>query len=161
MRWGLFSQRSLILCTILDGVYARSVNFTETLDPADARGRSAFFKDAELQELRGLYQRGVFIPVQVAVLTPDANILNRRFVVTVKNVYTATPSPKAPFVTQGHKDIERHTLIHISTTARVSSIRLLSSISTISSSRSGLWTSHRQIYKSFFSHAYEIHPAST
>ena len=61
----------------------------------------------------------------------NSNVLNGRFVLVIKNKGTNEEIYKARFVVQGHRDREKHFLVHDSPNLRQSSTRLLVAIAAI------------------------------
>lgn len=104
---------------------------TEVLEPGDSRANLPQFNVAKLKELEGLARRGVFEIVAKDDVPEDANILGSRFVLSIKNKDSDKEVYKARYVVQGHKDIEKHLLVHTSTNLRQSSVRLLLSIAAL------------------------------
>jgi Reverse transcriptase (RNA-dependent DNA polymerase) len=101
------------------------VNLTETLHPADPRATSSQFMDAKKREIKGLMNKNTWKIVDKETIPKDANILNGRFVLTIKNANSDDEICKARYVVQGHKDREKSLLVHNSTTVRQSSTRLI------------------------------------
>jgi Reverse transcriptase (RNA-dependent DNA polymerase) len=64
-------------------------------------------------------------------LPTGANVLNGRFVVTIKDVGTEKEIYKARYVVQGHRDKEKTSMVHHNTTARQQSTRLLIGLAAI------------------------------
>lgn len=111
---------------------------TETLHPADPRGRSGIFDEAKAKELAGLAERGFYEVVFREDVPPDANVLGDRFVLAIKNANTQEEVYKARFVVQGHTDVEKNILMQNSTNLRQSSIRVLIALAAVSGFR--LWS---------------------
>ena len=69
------------------------------------------------------------------VLEEDApsgsNIFSVSFVFAIKDVETDKPIFKARFVAHGHRDAEKHNLVHDSNNFRQSSVRLLMALAAI------------------------------
>lgn len=76
----------------------------------------------------GLLSRGEFEVVHRETVPRDANILSVRFVLEIKSADTRTPSYKARFVMQGHRDRDKHILVQNSSKARPESVRILVSV---------------------------------
>ncbi len=53
------------------------------------------------------------------------------FVLTIKDVETNTPKFKARFVAHGNRDAEKNRLVHDSTAARQSSVKLLVALASV------------------------------
>ena len=102
----------------------------DILHPFDPR---AYNKESERakKEIEGLIRCGPWKVVMKEDFLAGANVLNGRFVVTIKNVETDTPIHKARFVVQGNKDKEKTQLVHNSTTVRQISARLLITLAAI------------------------------
>lgn len=82
--------------------------------------------------------KGVFQVVMKEDIPEDANILEGRFVLALKNVGTNREIYKARFVVQGHTDQEKNLLVHTVTNIRHRSIKMLVAIAAIFGFR--LWT---------------------
>lgn len=89
---------------------------TEILHPSDPRSCGPDAARAKKKEIEGLLKRGTWKIVAKDDTPPDANVLNRRFVITIKDTETNTPIYKARCVVQGHKDKEKNKLVHNSST---------------------------------------------
>lgn len=100
---------------------------TEILKPGDYRADDPKFEKAIDKELKGL-EREVYEIVIKEDVPQDANVLGCRIVLTIKIKDTDQELYKARLVAQGHRDREKHKLVHPSTTLRHSSIRLLTAI---------------------------------
>ncbi len=61
----------------------------------------------------------------------DANMITGSFVLTIKDVETNTPTFKERFVAHSNRDAEKNQLVHDSTTARQSSVRLLVDLASV------------------------------
>jgi Reverse transcriptase (RNA-dependent DNA polymerase) len=63
---------------------------------------------------------------------PDnANILNGRYVITIKDIGTEREFHKARYVVQGHRDKEKTSIVHQNTTAKQKSTRILPGLAAI------------------------------
>lgn len=111
---------------------------TEVLHPADSRGRSSMFEEAKAKDLAGIAERCVYEVVCKEEVSPHANVLDGRFILAIKNVNTDEEVYKAPFVVQGHTDIEKNILVHNRTNLRQSSIRVLVALAAVFGFR--LWS---------------------
>ena len=111
---------------------------TEVLTPGDPRADSPEFQEAIQKEISGLIEKGVYEIVLKEDIDPKANILGGRFVLTVKNKDTDKELYKARFVAQGHRDKEKHMLVHASTNLRQRSIRMIACIAALFGFR--IWT---------------------
>lgn len=107
------------------------IYLTEVLEPGDGRETLPEFNAAKAKELEGLAHRGVFEVVLKDDIPSNANILGGRFVLSIKNKDTNEEIYKARYVVQGHKDIEKHMLVHSSSNLKQSSIRILLSIAAL------------------------------
>ena len=105
-----------------------NILINEILHPKDPRNQSKDAMKAKKEEIASLVKRGTWKIVVQEELPEDSNIISGRFVVTIKDVETDQPYFKARFVAQGHRDKEKSSLIHNSTTVRQSSIRILLSL---------------------------------
>ena len=113
----------------------QDIGITETLMPNDKRRNSEIFNEAKEKELKGLIARDTWEKVKLSQLPSDANVLNGRFVLSIKNVGSKDELYKARFVVQGHKDSEKMYLIHNASTLKQSSTRLIASIASTFSFR--------------------------
>lgn len=104
---------------------------TETLHPSDLLSRSPPFHAEKRIELSRLEARGAFRMEHRSSHSHDANLLRSRFVLFLKQTDAAQTKAKDHFVVQGHMDVQKHMIIHTSSTARVPSIRLLMSITSM------------------------------
>ena len=107
------------------------VHVTETLTPMDPRKDSPEFIAAKKKEIEGLLKKGTWKVVLQEEVPKDANVLNGRFVLTIKNKDTDDELYKARFVVQGHRDRDKKFLVHDSPNLRQSSIRLLVTVAAI------------------------------
>jgi hypothetical protein len=111
---------------VSEGVY-----MTEIVSNSDSR--AALFDDAKRQEILGLIDRGTFSIVTCPddKATGKPNILPSRFVLAIKHAETGETKLKARFIIGGHRDREKPELVHVSTTVKHSSIRMLMAVASI------------------------------
>jgi Reverse transcriptase (RNA-dependent DNA polymerase) len=64
-------------------------------------------------------------------MTDNANLLNGRYVITIKDIGTERELYKARFVVQGHRDKQKTSMVHQNTTAKQQSTRLLTGLAAI------------------------------
>lgn len=81
-----------------------NVLHTEILKLKDPRSELAEFYLAKAKQITGLLNKKAFRIVLKEDLNRDANVLGRRFVLTIKNKVTDKEMFKARFVVQGHLD---------------------------------------------------------
>jgi transposase InsO family protein len=105
-----------------------TVHWTETIYSADPR--VALFDDAKRKELFGLIERGTFRLVLREDAGPNPNIIPSRFVLGIKHE-SGAERLKARFVLGGHRDRERKSLIHNSTTLKHQSVRLILALASV------------------------------
>lgn len=103
--------------------------YTEIITPHDPR--SGLFDEAKRNELEALIKRGTFKMVLRSELENNPNIVPSRFVLAIKHKETGEEIYKARFVLGGHRDREKHSVVHNATTLKQSSIRLLLALATI------------------------------
>lgn len=114
------------------------VYLTEVLKPGDHRATHPKFDEARQKEIHGLIERGVFKLILKEEVPPKANILGTRMILAIKNKNTDQELFKARLVVQGHRDKDKHKLVHPTTTLRHSSIRMLTTIAAMFGFR--LWS---------------------
>ena len=103
--------------------------YTEVLTRGDPREKC--FDDAKRQELMGLIEKGTFRVVLREEIGQNPNIVPSRYVLAIKHSETGETKMKARFVLGGHRDRDKHTVVHNSTNAKQSSIRLLVALATM------------------------------
>lgn len=81
--------------------------------------------------MRGSLNKGAFAVVFVEEVDHDANVLDTRFVLSLKNTETDKPLFKARFVVQGHTDAKKGMLVDRAKNVRKNSVRLLVSITAV------------------------------
>jgi hypothetical protein len=99
-----------------------TVFITEVLSPGDLREKR--FDSAKRDEILGLINRNTFRLVSRSG-EKNPNIVPGRFVLAIKNPGTDKEFLKARFVLGGHRDLEKRSIVHNSTTIKQSSVRLL------------------------------------
>ena len=114
------------------------VLITEVLHPRDPRNHTSEALKSKRKEIESLVQRGTWKVVIKEEVPSDANVISGRFVMAIKDVETDRPYFKARFVAQGHKDRDKPSLLHNTTTVRQSSIRVLLALAAIFGFR--LWS---------------------
>ena len=97
---------------------------TEVLHHSDPRTRIAEVEAARTREIENLVRRGTWELALEEDEPDDANMLTGSFLLIMKDVETNTATFKARFVAHGIRDAESNQLVHDSTTARQSSVRL-------------------------------------
>jgi Reverse transcriptase (RNA-dependent DNA polymerase) len=105
-----------------------SDHWTETIYATDPR--AALFDDAKRAELFSLIERGTFRLVLREDVGPHPNIIPSRFVLGIKHE-SGTERLKARFVLGGHRDREKKSLIHNSTTLKHQSVRLTLALASV------------------------------
>lgn len=87
--------------------------------------------EAEIRaETARLIQRGTFR----LVILPEQhreNVVPSRFVLACKHATTGEAKYKARFVVGGHRDIEKHCMVHTANTLSHTSVRLLVAVASI------------------------------
>ena len=116
--------------TIQDSITVE-VLATEILKPGDERSINLEFVSAKQAEIDGLRRRDTWKVVKMSSLPRNANILEGRFVCTVKNLGTMAEEAKARFVAQGHKDREKLFIVHDISTLRQTSTKLIISTAAV------------------------------
>jgi len=98
---------------------------TEVLLKSDPRSKSPKMSDAIKKEVRGLFERNTFKVILREEVPTDANVLPGRFVLAIKSTEDGEVKYKARFVIGGHRDKQKHLMVHNSATLQPQSIRLL------------------------------------
>lgn len=124
------------LCVALRPASSTAENLKEALltrviPIASPEMNSPRFNNAKRKEITGLQEKGVWEIIDRDQVPRDANVLNGRFVLSIKNEGTTEEKEKARFVVQGHKDKEKNFLVHNSNTSKQASTRLIASISSL------------------------------
>jgi Reverse transcriptase (RNA-dependent DNA polymerase) len=83
------------------------------------------------KEIEGIVDKGTWVVTVSSEVPTGANVLNGRFVITIKDVGTDKEIYKARYVGQGHRDKEKTSMVHHNTTARQQSTRLLVGLAAI------------------------------
>ena len=125
------SSNRLCKSSIGDRKEIPSVLVTEVLRHNDPWMWSEKTDRARKQEIENLVRRGTWELVLEEDVPPGSNIISGSFVITSKDVETEKPIFKARFVAHGHRDAEKHNLVHDSTNVSQSSVRLLIELATI------------------------------
>ena len=86
---------------------------------------------AQKQEIKNLVRRGIWELVLGKDVPPGSNIISGSFVIAFKDVETYNPILKARLVAHGHRDMEKHNLVHDSNNVRQSSVLLLIALAAI------------------------------
>lgn len=73
---------------------------TQVIAPADPRKDDSVFDIPKSREIKGLIYKGTFTVVERNKVGNNANILDGRFELAVKNFETSQPTHKARFVVQ-------------------------------------------------------------
>ena len=102
---------------------SNKVPLTEVLHPNDPRAQP--FDKAKRKEIEGLIERSTWKVVSRNEVPDNANILNGRFVLAIKDSGTNKEVWKARYVLQGHKDKMKRSFVHDTSTARQFSVKLL------------------------------------
>ena len=108
-----------------------SVHVVEIIKPSDPRSHSKEAQQAKRKEIEGLIGRGTWKIVVEEDVPQNSNILSGHFVITIKDVETDNPIYKARYVMHGQKEKEKSQLVHIATTLRQSSTRVIVSLAAI------------------------------
>lgn len=85
----------------------------EILAPNDPSSNSSEFDLANAKKIVGLIEKGAFRVVIKQDLDEDANVLDERFVLTIKQKRSDKELFKARFVVQGHFGRVKEFLLHI------------------------------------------------
>lgn len=105
------------------------VYLTEVIEPRDPRAWK--FNNAKLKELDGLIKNKTWKIVCRNEVPSNANILNGRFVLAIKDEGKNKEVWKARYVVEGHRDSMRQSLVHNTTVARQQSTKLVVGIAAI------------------------------
>jgi hypothetical protein len=122
------------LCSIGDHEHdssSVSVFLSEAIQPCDPKFSSPEAVEARSREIAGLVQRGTWEVTLRSELPSSANVLDGRFVMTIKDTGTDRECVKARYVIKGHKDVEKQWLVHNSPSLRQGSIKLLVALAAI------------------------------
>jgi hypothetical protein len=82
-------------------------------------------RSAKEEEIAGLIERGTWKVVPRSELPETANIMNGRFVLSIKNAGTEEEVFKARYLIRGYRDKMKTSLVHNSPTSRKASTKLL------------------------------------
>jgi hypothetical protein len=110
-------------------LYATQVS--EMITKSDARYRSPEVQAAMRKELESIVEKGTWAVTVRSEMPDNANLLNGRYVITIKVIGTERESYKARYVVQGHGDKEKTSVAHQNTTAKQQSTRLLTGLAAI------------------------------
>ena len=80
---------------------------------------------ARKREIENLIRRGTCELALEEDVLPGSNITSGSFLIAIKDVGTGKSIFKARFVAHGHRDVEKHNLVHDSTNVRQSSVLLI------------------------------------
>jgi Reverse transcriptase (RNA-dependent DNA polymerase) len=105
-----------------------TIHWMETIYPSDTR--TALFEGAKRKELLGLIERGTFRLILKEDVGPYPNVIPSRFVLCIKHE-AGQEHLKARFVLGGHRDRDKKSLIHNSTTLKHQSVRLILTFASI------------------------------
>lgn len=98
---------------------------TEVLLKSDPGSKSKEMSEAIKKEVRGLFERGTFKVILREEVPMDGNVLPGRFVLSIKTTEDGEVKYKARFVIGGHRDKQKHLMVHKSATLQLQSTRLL------------------------------------
>jgi len=98
---------------------------TEVLLKSDPRAKSPEMSEAIKKEVHGLFEKGTFKVILREEVPNDGNVLPGRFVLAIKSTEDGEVKYKARFVMGGHRDKQKHLMVHNSATLQPQSIRLL------------------------------------
>jgi hypothetical protein len=102
---------------------------TEIIKPGDPRTEK--FDEAKREEIQGLIDRGTWRVVAKEEVSDNANILEGRFVLAIKDEGTDKEVWKERFVVQGYRDHLKTSLVHVTATSRQHSSRVLVGLAAI------------------------------
>ncbi len=86
------------------------------IEKNDPRTSSAKMKAAIAKEITGLLDRGTFKIILRDEVPKGANVVGGRFVLAIKEEGTEDERYRARFVVLGHRDKDKHQLVHASQT---------------------------------------------
>jgi hypothetical protein len=102
-----------------------SAHVSEMITKSDPRYRSPEVQAAMKREIEGIVEKRTWAMTVRSEMPANANLLGSRFVITIKDIGTDRELYKARYVVQGHRDKEKTSMVHHSTTAKQQSTRLL------------------------------------
>ena len=105
------------------------IMYTKVISPGDPR--TDVFDEAKRKQLAGLFKRGTFHLVLREEVGLKPNIIPTRFVLSIKRSDDDKEVLKARFVLGGHRDREKSSLVHTSTTLWHCSVRILIALAVI------------------------------
>jgi hypothetical protein len=108
-----------------------ATHITEVITKKDPRYHSPEVQAAMKKEIEGIVDKGTWAVTIRFDLSRGANVLSGRFVITIKDIGTERERYKARFVVQGHRDKDKTSMVHHSTTAKQHSTRLLIGLAAI------------------------------
>lgn len=100
-------------------------HITDTINPSDPRAQSPESNAAKKKELEDRIRRGTWKVVAHDEIPGNANILTGGFVITIIDTETDQPRFKARFVAHGNRDRYKSNLVHIRTTLKHASTRII------------------------------------
>ncbi len=80
---------------------------------------------AQKRKTENFVRRGTWELILEEYVPPVSNLISGSFLIAVKDVGTDRRLFKARSIAQGHRNSEKHNLVHNSTNVRQSSVRLL------------------------------------
>lgn len=103
---------------------------TEVSHESDLRIQDPEFVEAKRNEILGLIDKGTFRLVLREEAGPSRNVMPSRYVLDLKHENSNTRY-KARFVLGSHRDRDKHSIVHNSSTLRHYSIRMIMALATI------------------------------
>lgn len=107
------------------------IKVMDTVQAGNRKNDDPSFDSVKAKELFGLPEKDNLEILNEKDFPKDANVLGGRFVLATKIIKTHNSTPKARFVVQGHRDLEKHLLVHSSNYIRQHSVRILVTIAAI------------------------------
>lgn len=86
------------------------------------------FCASKQKEVEGLARSRLWYKASLSSLSPDANVLDGRFIYTIKNYGTPSEMAKVRYVAQGYGDQEKPHMVHETSSLRASSTRPILSV---------------------------------
>lgn len=99
--------------------------------PDDPRSQMEDFSEARKAEAAGLIARKIWKVISRSEINKDGMVIDRRFVLTLKNVDTPDEKAKEKYIVQGCSDGDKPYVVHDTSTPRASSIRLILFVSAV------------------------------
>lgn len=112
---------------------------TEVVLKSDPRSKNRELSEIIKEEVRGLSDRGTFKVTLHEEVPTDSNVLPGRFVLAIKSTEDGEVKYKARFVTDGHRDKQKHLMVHNSANLQPQSIRVFLALARASDFQ--VWTS--------------------